>query len=148
MDVFDAAYRVAHDFPGGAVALARVLGKNPGTFLNEVNPGQDTHKLGVGDAVAATIAARDFRILSAFADSCGHLVFPKPPLSCVSDAALLDLFLKRDTALAAFASVIRQALEDGGISAREFNAIKVAGNEYAATVLEIVTRLEGLRNAG
>lgn len=148
MDVFDAAYRVAHDYPGGAVALARVLGKNPGTFLNEVNPGQETHKLGMGDAVAASIAARDFRILRAFADACGHLAFPKPPLGGVSDEALLDLFLKRDAALAAFASVIRQALEDGAISEREFRAIRAAGNEYAATVLEIVARLEGLQDVG
>ena len=39
MDVFEAAYRVAHDFrPDGAVGLARRLGKNPGTLLNKLNP--------------------------------------------------------------------------------------------------------------
>lgn len=145
MDVFDAAYRVAHDFPGGAVALARLLGKNSGTFLNEVNPGQETHKLGIGDAVAMSTTTKDPRILHAFADACGHLAFPKPSLSHVSDQALLDLFLKRDQAVGAFASVVSQALSDGAVGDEEFRAIQEAGYDLAATVLEIVQRLEGLR---
>lgn len=57
MDVHDAAYRVAHDFlPDGAVGLARKLGKVPGTFLNQLNPHQETAKLGLGDAVAKQAA--------------------------------------------------------------------------------------------
>lgn len=146
MDIHDAAYRVAHDFsPDGAVGLARVLGKNPGTFLNQLNPSQETAKLGLGDAVAMSIAARDFRILHAFADAAGFLAFPKPPLSHVSDQALLDLFLKRDQAVGAFASVIAQALADGAVGDREFREIRAAGYDLAASVLEIVQRLEGLR---
>lgn len=44
MDVLHAAYVVAHEFkPKGAVGLAAKLGVNPGTFLNRVNPEQETH---------------------------------------------------------------------------------------------------------
>lgn len=145
MDFMYAAYRVAHDFADrGAVGLAARLDKNPGTFLNELSPGCDTAKLGLGTAVAMSLAANDFRILHAFADTCGHLAFPKPDLSNVSDQALLDLWFARDEAAGRFAETVRRALADGGISAAEFSEIKAAAYRYAAAVLEIVARLEGL----
>ena len=63
-DVFDAAYRVAHDFkPDGAVGLARRLGKNPGTFLNKLNPHQETHHLTLGEAVLLPAVPRDTKFL-------------------------------------------------------------------------------------
>lgn len=148
MDIFDAAYRVAHDFPErGAVGLAILIGKNPGTLLNEVSPGQEMHKLGLGTAVAMTVAAGDYRILHAFADTCGHLAFPKPDLSNVSDSALLDLFMARDEAAGAFAQAVAAALADGQISRKEFDRIKERAYRHAASVLEIVARLEGLSDA-
>lgn len=147
MNVLDAAYRVAHDFrPDGAVGLARQMGVASGTFLNEVNPEQETHKLGLGRAVAMSIAANDFRILLAFADTCGFLAIPKPDLSDVSDQALLDLWLARDEAAGRFAETVRRAIDDGSINAAEFSAIKSTAFRYAAAVLEIVARLEGLRD--
>lgn len=151
MDIFDAAYRVAHDFksgqrPDGAVGLAVKMGVSPGTFLNEVNPGQETHKLGLGRAVQMSLAANDFRILQAFADTCGFLAIPKPDLSDVSDQALLDLWLARDAAAGRFAETVGKAIADGAISAAEFAEIKATAFRYAAAVLEIVARLEGLRD--
>ena len=148
MDVLDAAYRVAHDFnpPHGAVALAKKMGIPAGTFLNELNPEAETHKLGLGRAVAMSVAANDARIVHAFADTCGLLAFPKPDLSDVSDAALLDLYLARDVASGRFAETVHVALEDGAISPGELGAIRSQAYELAAAVLEIVARLEGLRN--
>lgn len=145
MDVLDAAYRVAHDFPDrGAVGLAARLDKNPGTFLNELSPGCELAKLGLGTAVAMSLAAADFRILHAFADTCGFLAFPKPDLSCVSDAALLDMFLAREEAAGRFAEAVRLALADGHVSRAELSRIRERAYADAAAVLEIVARLEGL----
>ncbi len=146
MDVLHAAYRVAHDFrPDGAVGLARKMGIPPGTFLNELNPDQETHKLGLGRAVAMSVASEDPRILHSFADTCGFLAFQKPDLSNVSDEALLDLFLARDEAIGHFAEAVRRALADGSVSAAELDEIKATAYHSAASLLEIVARLEGLR---
>lgn len=148
MDVLRAAYLVAHGFkPDGAVGLAKVMGIPAGTLSNEVNPEQETHKLGLGRAVAMTVASGDFTILHAFADTCGHLAFPKPDLSNVSDSALLDLFMARDEAAGAFAQAVAAALADGQISHKEFSRIKERAYRHAASVLEIVARLEGLIDA-
>lgn len=147
MDVLRAAYLVAHDFkPDGLVGLARKMGIASGTLNNEVNPDQETHKLGLGRSVAMTVAAADFLILHAFADTCGHLAFPKPDLSCVSDAALLDLYLARDEAAGEFAAAVSAALADGCISKAELERIRERAYRHAASVLEIVERLEGLRD--
>lgn len=149
MDVLEAAYRVGHDFePAGAVGLAKKLGIPAGTFLNELNPEMETHKLGLGRAVAMSVAADDPRILHAFADTCGYLAFPKPDLVNVSDAAVLDLWLSSAAAAGRFADSVRLALEDGSISDAEFKQIREGAYESAAAVLEILSRLEGLRDGG
>lgn len=145
MDVHDAAYRVAHDFrPDGAVGLARKLGKNPGTFLNQVNPQQDTAKLSLGDSVAMSLAAGDFRILHAFNDTCGFFGIRKPDFSRVSDASLLEILLKRDVEQGDFAEAVQAGLENGSLSPDEYARIEREGYEAAAAIMELVVRLRGL----
>jgi len=148
MDVNQAAYRVAHDFrPDGASGLARKLGISAGTFLNRVNPEQETHTLPLGMAVAMSLAAHDFRILHAFADTCGFLAFEKPDYSRVSDASLLNMVLQRDVRLGAFAGVVEVAIDDGAIDPVAMARIEEAAYEVAAATLALVERLRGLRRA-
>lgn len=145
--VFAAARGVARDFPGrGARGLAIKLKRNPGTFANQL-AGAGFHKLGLGLAVEMTLETRDFSILHAFADVCGHLCFVKPDLRDTSDVALLDLFLARDEAGGEFAREVGVALLDGEICDAEFERIAARAYRSAAAVLEIVARLEGLRRA-
>lgn len=145
MDVMHAAYLVAHGFkPDGATGLARKIGAPAGTFLNRVNPEQDTHFLPLPMAVAMSIAANDFRILHAFADTCDHLAFPKPDLSKVSDTSLLEMILKRDRELGQFAQALSDALESGDISPAEFARIEQEGYDAAAAQLELIERVRGL----
>ena len=46
MNVTLAAFNLVADYPGGAVSLGRMLGKNPATLSHEVNPQYATAKLG------------------------------------------------------------------------------------------------------
>lgn len=146
MDVLDAAYRVAHDFPDrGAVGLAARLDKNPGTFLNELAAGCETAKLGLGTAVAMSLATGDPRILHAFADALGYVAVCRPdPAAEASDSALLDLFLSRDSLLGEFGLVVQQALADGRISAEEMGDIKRRAYAAVAAIFDIRARLQGL----
>lgn len=146
MDVMQAAYRVAHDFdpPHGATGLARKMGIPAGTFLNRVNPEQDSHYLPLAMAVAMSIAANDFRILHAFADTCGFLAFQKPDFSKVSDASLLEMLLKRDEQDGQFAKALSDALASGDVSPAEFERIELEGYEAAAALLELIERVRGL----
>lgn len=148
MDVFEAAYRVAHDFrPDGAVGLARRLGKNPGTFLNKLNPHQETHHLTLGEAVAMSIAAADARIAQAFAWEVGGVFVRLPPPAGASDLELLTLMLQRDEAGGRFAQTVEQCLEDGRISARDWQAIRDAGVTYVSAFMALMQRFEGMSDA-
>lgn len=91
MNVMDAAFNVAEDFPGGARALALAIDKNPSTFSHEVK-GDGPAKLGLGTAVKMTKRTGDLRILIAFASECGQLVIPLPEaLDLGSDDCALAL---------------------------------------------------------
>lgn len=146
MNVLDAAYRVAHDFPDrGAVGLAARLDKHPGTFLNELSPGCETAKLGLGTAVAMSLATGDPRILHAFADALGFVAIRRPlPSDEASDQALLDLFLSRDTQVGRFANVVQQALADGRVTPAEMQEICREAYQAVQTILDIRARLAGL----
>lgn len=146
MNVLDAAYRVAHDFPDrGAVGLAARLDKHPGTFLNELSPGCETAKLGLGTAVAMSLATGDPRILHAFADALGFVAIRRPsPSDEASDQALLDLFLSRDAQVGRFANVVQQALADGRVTPAEMKEICREAYQAVQTILDIRARLAGL----
>jgi len=123
MDVFEAAYRVAHDFrPDGAVGLARRLGKS--------------------------IASGDARIAQAFAWEMGGVFVKLPTRAGASDLELLTLMLQRDEAGGRFASTVEQCLEDGRISARDWQAIRDAGVGYVSAFMALMQRFEGMSDAG
>lgn len=148
MDVFEAAYRVAHDFPqGGAVGLARKMGRNPGTLLNEVNPNQETHKLGLGDSVAMSVVADDTRIAQAFCWALNGFFVKKPAHCGASDIELLTLWLQRESRAGQFAAVVERCYADGEICAEDWKAIEAAGMQYVAAFLELMYRFKGLRDA-
>lgn len=149
MDVFEASYRVAHDFrPDGAVGLARRLGKNPGTLLNKLNPHQETHHLTLGEAVAMSVAAGDPRIAQAFAFELGGVFVKLPPRAGASDLELLTLMLQRDEAGGRFASTVERCLEDGEVSARDWKEIRAAGSAYLGAFMALMQRFEGMSDAG
>lgn len=148
MDVFEAAYRVAHDFrPDGAVGLARKLGKNPGTFLNKLNPHQETHHLTLGEAVAMSVAAGDVRIAQAMAWEMGGVFVMLPPAAGASDLELLTLMLHRDEAGGCFAQTVERCLEDGRVSASDWKAIRTAGLGYVTAFMALMQRFEGMSDA-
>lgn len=143
MDVFNAAYRLAHDFrPDGAVGLARKLGINQGTFLNQLNPNTETHGLSLARALQMSVFTGDRRILAAFAAEMGCAVVSLPDLRRKSNRDLLALMLQRDREVGEFAQQVETALADQRISPRELEAIRSAGMEAVGAFLELMARFE------
>ena len=50
MNIQDAAHRIGHEYPGGAVALAHRMGINPTVFNSKLNPNNATHHLTLAEA--------------------------------------------------------------------------------------------------
>lgn len=79
-DVDDAAYQLAHSYPGGVPALALRMGINGNTLQLKVNPNTETHKLSLREAVHAQVMAGDCRILYAMAAALNHVCLPVPTM--------------------------------------------------------------------
>lgn len=79
-DVDDAAYQLAHQFPGGVPALAQRMGINHNTLQLKVNPNVDTHKLSLRESVQAQVVAGDCRVLYAMASALDHACLPLPAI--------------------------------------------------------------------
>lgn len=147
MDVFEAAYRVGHDFkPDGAVGLARKMGKNPGTFLNKLNTNTETHQLSLAEALAMSVVAGDSRIAEAFCWELGGFFVAKPECGGMSDLELLTLWLARERKSGGFAEVVDRCFAHGRISEKDWKEIEVAGVAYLGAFLELMYRFKAMRH--
>ena len=124
MNILDAAYHVVHDYPGGAHSLGPRMGKNPNTLNHEV-AGDGTAKFGLADAVKASQMARDYRILHAFAEECGHMCVPLPTLEGTANCAL-EALAKTSQQFATLCTEVCSSTADGVISDNELQAVERA----------------------
>ena len=74
LDVMDAAYHLAHGYPGGVPALAQRMGKSANVLNSKVSLNADkTHHLTLREAVAMQEISGDARILQAMAGALGYV---------------------------------------------------------------------------
>ncbi|WNO60864.1 phage regulatory CII family protein [Rheinheimera sp. MMS21-TC3] len=102
--------------------LARKLGVSPNVLGNRLNPDQDFHKLGLGEAVAITELTNDNAILEAWAHQRGG-VFVKLPESVSCDEELSDQLMRVNEEFGAALGEIRKAREDGIIDSEECDRV-------------------------
>jgi hypothetical protein len=115
-DVDDAAYRIAHQYPGRVPALAQRMGVPASTLNKKVSLNDESHRLSIADAVHMQAVAKRYDILYAMASSLDHVCLHMPD----RDAGEVG----RQLALvgAEVGDVFRsaqQALEDGRITPTE-----------------------------
>ena len=132
MDVMLAAYHLVRDYPGGAVALGPLVGKNPATLSHEVKPRHPLAKLGLQTAVDLSVWAHDRRIASAFAAQvgCMLLLLPEGPRAgkSVDDIAVMA------REFGDLVSRIAEASADGAVSANEAAAVEVEAGQLIAAI--------------
>ena len=140
MDVLTAAFHVVHDGQGGAGTVAGLLGKARGTLDHEVNPPTGSSaKLGLVDAVKISLYRRDWRILYAFADECGHVCIPRP--EAVAGDASTQSVLARASVLAREMSdtfqVVNASLADGTVTPTEMGRVERECVEAIAALTDV-----------
>lgn len=72
-----AVHQTAHEAQGGLMGMARDIGIGEQVLRNKVNPYQDTHKLGLYEAVAMMRRDGDLRILDAMEAEFGRVFVRK-----------------------------------------------------------------------
>ncbi|RZI82607.1 MAG: hypothetical protein EOP38_15450 [Rubrivivax sp.] len=115
-DVDDAAYRIAHEFPGRVPALAQRMGVPPSTLNKKVSPNCESHRLSVADAVHLQLVAGRFDILYAMASQLDHVCLHMPD----ETASEVGMRLARVGAeVGDVFRVAQKAMEDGSITPNE-----------------------------
>jgi len=140
----EAKYRVVHDFPGGAPALAPLVNMNSNTLSNKVNDRQDSHHLTVDEAVAIQNATQDFRILYAEAMLLQHVCLPIDDYAGISDIELLNAYASYHAECGETAVAIMDALEDGEIKRHEVERVRREMFEDFQRGLAFLARMEAL----
>jgi hypothetical protein len=122
MNLLDASYNLAHDYPGGAASLAPRVGKNATTLSHELK-GTGDAKLGLLTAEKMTVLSGDLRVLHAFAHNCGQMVLPLP---AVPDGGSDDCMRRLGATAEEFGKLCAEVagdLVDGQISDNELARI-------------------------
>lgn len=142
MDVLVAAYQLVSDHPGGAVAIAPLIGKNSAALSHEVNPNYPSAKLGLADAVKLSVWSRDTRILNAFAAQMGCMVLPLPTAAPARNS------LEAVSAMACeFADLLKSAsmvTADGVVTQNELLGMQRDVGQLFASVQVMVQGMDAL----
>lgn len=147
MDVRTAAFNVGHDFPGGVVALAPLIGKNAST-LNQELAGLGTAKLGLADAVKLTLQARDYRVLDAFNLQCGRMSIPLPEMLDLESDDCMRALAEASREFGELCTEVCGSLSDGRVSDNEMVRIQREAGDMVARLNGLVAAVSARNKAG
>lgn len=146
-DVFEAFYRVVHDYPAGVPKLAAKMSMPAGVLYNKANANSNENnhnKPTLADAVLVSVITGDHRVLHALAHTLGEVCFPVPNLSHVSDAALLELITQIGVEGGDFYRAVNEGLADSRFTRAEFKRVEREALEYIGAIVEATARMKGL----
>lgn len=147
MTPLDAAYHVVHDHPGGATALAPRMGKSNVTLCQELTA-TGTAKLGLMDALKITHLTGDYRILYAFAESCGHMAVPLPHVDGLPDPDLMRALADSSRDFADLCREVCDAAADGRISDNEMRRVELARASLMAHLAALGEAVRAINESG
>lgn len=141
-DVADAAYAVAHGYPGGIRALALRMGVNANTLTAKVNQQNTTHHLSLHEAVAMQALSGNAAVLHAMADALGYTCTRMTP-----DQSGGEPLRAMSQAQNAFAEFVRAVVDglDGGPAGVSPNQLRRAQHEAQEAIGAIGHALAMLR---
>ncbi|WP_025918308.1 phage regulatory CII family protein [Herminiimonas sp. CN] len=145
-DVHEAFRAVVHDYD--VAQMAAKLGMPAGTLYNKANLNESSaHKPTLADAVLVQVIASDTRIVEAMAHTLGGVFVKLPTVQAISDVALLEMVADISIKNGQFHGELKEALEDGKFSRDEHAAIHQRALIYITSILETVSRIEGMVDA-
>lgn len=142
MDIIDVIHEVAHEYPGGVVALAARMDRSADTLRKKVLPTNDTHDLTVKELRKIVAYCDTDKIAKAFAEDRGLMCIKKPDFEALSDKEILDLFLDLQAQQGEWAREISKAMSSGDIDFDEMTRIRKEYDEFVVAAAEVMSRLQ------
>lgn len=143
MSAEDAAYRVAHAYPGGIPSLALRMGVNVNTLQHKVNPNASTHALYLRDAELMTAFSGDPQIAQALAIACGHVCIPVLA-SAAGGGMLAERIAATGKEFGDVMSATLAAIADGRVTSRELAEFDTQFAEFLAAAVALRANLRDL----
>jgi hypothetical protein len=144
VNITDAAYAVAHDYPGGTDSLAPRLGMSGAVLRNKVNPNNTTHHLTLAEAVRMSQITGDVRIAEAIANELGFSLVATPRVEDCNDAAIVELMGAAWATHGDVGTEICKTLEDGRVEFKEVDRVESRIFKHAQVLFNIAARLRGM----
>jgi len=118
------AYRIAHEYQGGVVALSSMMGKNDKVMASKLNPNIDTHHLNIEElAMLADFTNTNVQVAQYFAEKQNAVVVELPIIPIDSDIGLLDNYMEIMKELGRLSTEFQSDFSDGNINNKEFDRI-------------------------
>ena len=140
----EAIYKTAHDFKGGARALAMRINAHPGTFNNKVDPSMPSHVININEALAVMLVAHDYRILEVLAHETGHALYQLPAVEFPADMDMLSAWADWQNEIAETVRALRSSIDDNKITQAELRTVKKELIEDLQKGLAMLAVMEGM----
>lgn len=145
-DDVKAARLICEEAEGGIPGVAEKIGYPPGVLYNRLSGSEDPqHRPSVADYKRIHLATGRIDHLQALARIMGCVAFPIPDLSACSDEALLDMVSRANEEEGEYYELMRRALADGEIDAKEAADLDRKVLEWVGAVIELHNRVKGVR---
>jgi hypothetical protein len=147
-DINQAIYNTVHNFrhggKRGAVALAPLVGMNPGTLRNKAHPEVETHHLTVVESIPVQIVTRDCSIHHAASRLLGLVCISLNKFEGTSDVDLVEAMAKWQADVGETATAILECLQAQKVTRALLDKLAQEIYDDAQRALEIWRRLNAL----
>lgn len=144
VNITDAAYAVAHDYPGGTESLAPRLDMSGAVLRNKVNPNNTTHHLTLAEALKISQITSDLRIVHALARELGLVCVQMPAPDECADSDVIEFMARSWETHGEVGAEVKRTFEDGRVERHEVRKVKDKAWSHIVTLLGLVGRIEGM----
>ena len=145
LDVHDAAYHLAHDFPGGVPALAVRMGMSANTLQHKVSLTNTTHHLTLREAVALQEMSDDKRIVQAMCAALGGVFVD---MGCDSDHTTMEQVMHMAKEFGDVLGAVNDAVSDGRVTGNEMQHCERQAAELIGALNGVLGTVRGMMPKG
>lgn len=144
MNTADAAYAVAHDYPGGTDSLAPRIGMSGALLRNKVNQNQTINHLTLAEAVRMTEITGDTRIVEAFARQLGMMLMDIPAAENCADGEVIEMLSESMKTFGEVGHEVNRTFADGRVEQHEVRRVRDAIWSHLGKLFGLSNRIEGM----
>ena len=141
LDIHDAAYHLAHDYPGGVPALAQRMGKSANTLNSKVSLNDQIHHLTLREAVVMQEISGDARILHAMAGALGYTCIS---MRCDASPTTMQQVMNMAQEFGQVLGAVNEAVSDGRVTPREMQDCERQAAELTAAINGVLASVRSL----